>query len=144
MTALSHLDPDFGSVFAIQGGNEVLTDASQTPGYGDCKLIVFNLIFLCCSFLNVLGHFTDQVNFVKAVRAAELALGIQVEGVTGLQAPSSISSSPSTAFLQMAQGISDAEISKVMSDAAPILASVISELGINPTGPSQAAPLYTR
>lgn len=37
MTALSHLDPSFGSVFAIEAVNEPIMDATQTPGYGDCK-----------------------------------------------------------------------------------------------------------
>ena len=36
MTAVSHLDPDFESVFAIEAVNEPIMDASQTPGYGDC------------------------------------------------------------------------------------------------------------
>lgn len=36
MTALSHLDPDFGSVVAIEAVNEPIMDATQTPGYGDC------------------------------------------------------------------------------------------------------------
>lgn len=36
MTAISHLDPDFESVFAIEAVNEPLMDASQTPGYGEC------------------------------------------------------------------------------------------------------------
>lgn len=39
MTALSHLDPDFGSVFAIEAVNEPIMDAAQTPGYGDCKIL---------------------------------------------------------------------------------------------------------
>lgn len=36
MTAVSHLDPNFGSVFAIEAVNEPIMDASQTPGYGTC------------------------------------------------------------------------------------------------------------
>lgn len=45
MTAITHLDPDFGSVFAIQAVNEPIMDASQTPGFGDCKQIVLVRIF---------------------------------------------------------------------------------------------------
>lgn len=41
LTAISHLDPDFGSVFSIQAVNELIPDASQTPGYGDCELVAF-------------------------------------------------------------------------------------------------------
>ena len=38
MTTLSHLHPDFGSVFAIEAVNEEIMDATKTPGYGDCKI----------------------------------------------------------------------------------------------------------
>jgi hypothetical protein len=37
MTAISHLDPDFSTVFAIEAINEPTMDANQTPGYGDCR-----------------------------------------------------------------------------------------------------------
>ena len=37
MTALSHVDPAFSSVAAIEAINEPIMDANQTPGYGDCK-----------------------------------------------------------------------------------------------------------
>jgi len=37
MTALSHFDPDFGSVVGIQAVNEPTTNAALTPGYGECK-----------------------------------------------------------------------------------------------------------
>lgn len=36
MTALSHLDTDFGSVVAIEAVNEPIMDAASTPGYGSC------------------------------------------------------------------------------------------------------------
>jgi hypothetical protein len=39
MTALSHLDPDFKSVFAIEAVNEPIQDANQTPGLQDCKIM---------------------------------------------------------------------------------------------------------
>ena len=38
MTALSHLDPNFGSVYSIHAVNEPMMDSSVTPGYGECKL----------------------------------------------------------------------------------------------------------
>jgi hypothetical protein len=38
MTALSHLDPAFASVFSIQAMNEPAQDATLTPGLGDCTL----------------------------------------------------------------------------------------------------------
>ena len=55
MTAVTHLDPHFGSVFAIEAVNgdytcgsmcaqpdmprvaEPIMNANQTPGYGDCE-----------------------------------------------------------------------------------------------------------
>ncbi len=37
MTALSHVDPDFASVVAIEAVNEPIMDANLTPGYGRCK-----------------------------------------------------------------------------------------------------------
>lgn len=37
MTAFSHLDPDFESVFSIEAVNEPIMDATKTPGYGNCK-----------------------------------------------------------------------------------------------------------
>jgi hypothetical protein len=36
MASLTHLDPAFSSVFAIQAVNEPIMDATQTPGYGSC------------------------------------------------------------------------------------------------------------
>jgi hypothetical protein len=38
MTFFSHVDPNFGSVFSIQAANEILMDASHTPGYGQCRI----------------------------------------------------------------------------------------------------------
>jgi hypothetical protein len=38
MTALTHIDPDFSTVFAIEAINEPIQDATKTPGYGDCEL----------------------------------------------------------------------------------------------------------
>ncbi|KAH9943681.1 hypothetical protein B0H21DRAFT_865650 [Amylocystis lapponica] len=58
MTSLSHLDPNFASVFAIEAVNEPITNAAQTPNYG-----------------------TLQKDFVDTVRAVELVLGIPVPGV---------------------------------------------------------------
>ncbi|KAH8995094.1 family 5 hypothetical beta glucosidase from glycoside dehydrogenase [Lactarius hatsudake] len=62
MTALSHLHPNFKSVFSIQAANEPIMDASKTPGYGEF-----------------------QKSFVAVVRATELLLGIEVPGIPALQ-----------------------------------------------------------
>ncbi len=47
MTTLSHLDPDFSNVFAIEAVNEPTRDATQTPGCGDCACeasLVFSVL----------------------------------------------------------------------------------------------------
>jgi hypothetical protein len=36
MTALSHLDPNFGTVAGLEAINEPIMNASQTPGLGEC------------------------------------------------------------------------------------------------------------
>ena len=46
MTTLSHLDPVFSNVFAIEAVNEPIADATKTPGYGDCMLRVPSLVTL--------------------------------------------------------------------------------------------------
>jgi hypothetical protein len=38
MTALSHVDPNFSSVVALQAINEPIMDANQTPGIAQCAL----------------------------------------------------------------------------------------------------------
>lgn len=38
-TFISHVDPAFGNVFAIEAVNEPLMDSTETPGYGDCVSI---------------------------------------------------------------------------------------------------------
>ena len=37
MTFMSHLHPQFNSVFSIEAVNEPIMNATQTPGYGDCE-----------------------------------------------------------------------------------------------------------
>lgn len=36
MTTLSHLDPSFKAVAAIEAVNEPIMNATMTPGYGQC------------------------------------------------------------------------------------------------------------
>ncbi|ESK83001.1 glycoside hydrolase family 5 protein [Moniliophthora roreri MCA 2997] len=56
MTTLSHIDPVFGSVFAIQAVNNPLVNATLTPGYGDY-----------------------QQNFVLIMRLVEMILGVDIK-----------------------------------------------------------------
>ncbi|CAE6445319.1 unnamed protein product [Rhizoctonia solani] len=57
LTFMSHMDPDFSTVFSIEAINEPIMDANKTPGYGDY-----------------------QKRFVRVVRVIELLLGIKCEG----------------------------------------------------------------
>jgi hypothetical protein len=70
MTAFSHLDPDFDSVFAIEAINEPITDASKTPGFGTCQSSHFH-VPQCVS-----DDFPVQKQFVQVVRAVEYVLGV--------------------------------------------------------------------
>ena len=53
MTSLSHLDPSFGSVFAIEAINEPIMNTTLTPGYGDCMHLQgywsIRILMLCSS-----------------------------------------------------------------------------------------------
>ncbi|KLO07787.1 glycoside hydrolase family 5 protein [Schizopora paradoxa] len=121
MTGLSHLDPDFGSVFSIQAVNEPIMDASQTPGYGDF-----------------------QVNFVKVVRAVELALGMPVAADDGLLSSilSGISGGNVTASLLKASETmqSDSDVANALAEATPILADILVQLESS-SALSEGAPL---
>ena len=46
MTSISHLDPDFGTVFSIEAVNEPIMNPNQTPGYGDCQCF-FHAVISC-------------------------------------------------------------------------------------------------
>ncbi|KAF8493036.1 glycoside hydrolase family 5 protein [Russula emetica] len=62
MTFMSHVHPQFDSVFSIEAVNEPIMNATQTPGLGDF-----------------------QKNFVRTVRAVEWLIGIEVQGYPALE-----------------------------------------------------------
>ncbi|KAF8548718.1 glycoside hydrolase family 5 protein [Imleria badia] len=103
MTSLAHLDPNFGSVFAIEAVNEPIMNATQTPDYGEF-----------------------QKNFVRTVRAVEYTLGIPVPGT-----PSGYSTSSKnfTAALgdSCSPSLCNAQVSAAMRDAIPILLQIAYE-----------------
>ncbi|KAI0297453.1 glycoside hydrolase family 5 protein [Multifurca ochricompacta] len=111
MTALSHLHPNFESVFAIQAANEPIMDANQTPGYGDF-----------------------QKNFVRTVRATELLLGISVPGYPSFQGTTNntdmklrlaaVSAADNSGLFQR-----DSAIVEALTEAIPILLVIEEELG---------------
>lgn len=116
MTTLSHLDPQFSSVFAIEAVNEPLMDASKTPGYGDF-----------------------QKNFVKTIRAVETLLGIHVAGYSP-NLPAALPTTNFTAALDLACSLSlfDADVVSALSDAIPILSGIGLQYGL--TGTLTAEP----
>ncbi|KAH7909702.1 glycoside hydrolase family 5 protein [Hygrophoropsis aurantiaca] len=103
MTALSHLDPAFGSVFAIEAVNEPIMNATQTPGYGGF-----------------------QINFVETVRAIELILGI-TSPLSDL-IPLNVTTFPTnfTATLNLASQLPlfSPEVQDALAEAVPILVDI--------------------
>ncbi|KAG2106935.1 glycoside hydrolase family 5 protein [Suillus discolor] len=103
MTALSHLDPDFGSVFAIEAVNEPMMNATQTPHYG-----------------------AFQRNFVQVIRAVELTLGIYVPSSSlSLSVPLSVSNNFTAALSATSSAtIFPVEVRTALVEAVPILLEI--------------------
>ncbi|KAF8695642.1 Cellulase (glycosyl hydrolase family 5), partial [Rhizoctonia solani] len=110
MTALSHIDPDFSSVFAIEAINEPIMDANQTPGYGDY-----------------------QKRFVKVVRMVEYAIGIKCDGTeyTKLFTNGSYSDSLDLGFLKVATHTTDTVLVEVLKDIAAAVKSICVDLKLS-------------
>jgi hypothetical protein len=133
MTFLSHLHPNFQSVFSIEAANEPIMNATMTPGYGGCKpLSIFRSVFELCSLISLVV----QKNFVEVVRATELLLGISVPGVPALQSHQASSISDLSGRLTEAcngdgSGLFNTESAVVQALAAaiPILVQLELELG---------------
>ncbi|KAG2364647.1 hypothetical protein BDR07DRAFT_1279240 [Suillus spraguei] len=109
MTALSHLDPSFANVFAIEAANEPINDADQTPGYG-----------------------TFQKNFVQIVRAVELTLGISVSSSNlSLSVSASVSDNFTAALSETSSAtIFSAEVQAALSQAVPIIMGIGETYGL--------------
>ncbi|KAF9234095.1 glycoside hydrolase family 5 protein [Melanogaster broomeanus] len=116
MTTLAHLDPNFGSVFAIEAVNEPIMDASQTPGYGGF-----------------------QMDFVQTVRAVELVLGIPIANMS-LGLSESLPTSNFTAALGVASTASvlSPEVQSALNQSIPILIEIASQYGLQ--GPLTSSP----
>ncbi|KAI0029966.1 glycoside hydrolase family 5 protein [Vararia minispora EC-137] len=125
MTALSHVHPNFSSVFAIQAVNEPITNASMTPGYGEF-----------------------QVAFVQTVRLMEMMLGVGTATLASSSSAGLLESLRSlggltlfSASLGQANALVDfageAELmfsssaSQAVMNALPILMNVERQLGIS-------------
>ncbi|KAG5350032.1 hypothetical protein C0989_000562 [Termitomyces sp. Mn162] len=116
MTALSHVDPAFSNVVAIEAVNEPIMDANQTPGYGECLCMYHQLHLLELNFTSV------QKNFVLVVRAVELLLGIPVPGLdSGLHIQVNTNITASLNFATHLPPVFPSEVKEAVLDAIPIL-----------------------
>jgi glucan endo-1,6-beta-glucosidase len=118
MTTLSHLDSNFGSVFAIEAVNEPIMDASKTPNYGTC------VYYTSFSIRTLILLDTVQKNFVATVRAVELVLGIDVPFMT-LDVSASVSNNFTAALSAACSStIFTPEVQSALADAVPILLEI--------------------
>ncbi|CAE6440312.1 unnamed protein product, partial [Rhizoctonia solani] len=110
MTAMTHIDPDFSSVFAIEAINEPTMDANQTPGYGDY-----------------------QKRFVKVVRMVEYALGIKCPDAdySKLFANATYTEALDLGFVKVATQATDAVLVEVLKEVATSVKSICAELKLN-------------
>ncbi|CAE6477492.1 unnamed protein product, partial [Rhizoctonia solani] len=107
MTAMTHIDPDFASVFSIEAINEPTMDANKTPGFGDY-----------------------QKRFVKVVRMVEYALGIKCPDTdyTRLFSKSSYSNAFDAGFLNAAPQIDDPIVLDAFKEVAAAVKSICGTL----------------
>ncbi|KXN91097.1 Glucan endo-1,6-beta-glucosidase B [Leucoagaricus sp. SymC.cos] len=123
MTTLSHIDPNFGSVTAIEAVNEPIMNANQTPGYGDF-----------------------QKHFIQVVRATELALGVHVDDMKYKSPKHSISVNLNlTVSIQTIVSGNDFhdEVLSVLNDAIPIIMRIADQFSLALDADSDAEPLTT-
>ena len=132
MTVLSHLHPNFNSVFSIEAANEVIMDASKTPGYGDCT---YFSTFRPFSEFRSLIPWTVQKNFVAVVRATELLLGIVVPGIPAIQYHNAFNIADLSGHLATACSgdssglfVNGSAVVKALTEAIPMLIVMESEL----------------
>ncbi|KAG9076215.1 hypothetical protein FS749_012039 [Ceratobasidium sp. UAMH 11750] len=106
MTAITHIDPDFSSMFAIEAINEPEMDYNKTPGLGDY-----------------------DKNFVKVIRLVELALGVKCPDTDY----SRLYKSTTTFDLGILAVAKQAEpaIAEVLKEAASYLPSMLAQLRLN-------------
>ncbi|KAH9940761.1 glycoside hydrolase [Epithele typhae] len=118
MTAISHLDPAFGSVAGIEAMNEPIMDSSKTPGYG-----------------------TFQQNYVQTIRAMEAMMGI---GPSFLDISVDVSQSSPNVTAALSAGVSKStQLSdmtrKALLDSIPILVELSTQLEFSLLGSALSA-----
>ncbi|KAG8706182.1 hypothetical protein FRC09_002543, partial [Ceratobasidium sp. 395] len=109
MTVITHLDPQFGTVFAIEAINEPEMDYSKTPGLDEY-----------------------EKNFVKVVRGVELALGIKCSDTDygKLFSDSTYTFSIGFGILNVAKSAEPA-VKEALEEIASILPNVIADLELS-------------
>ncbi|KAG9097099.1 hypothetical protein FS749_007078 [Ceratobasidium sp. UAMH 11750] len=106
MTAVTHIDPDFSTVFAIEAINEPEMDYNKTPGLGDY-----------------------EKNFVKVVRAVELALGVKCSDTDYSKLFSNSTAALDLGILAVAKQ-AEPVIADILTQVASLLPSVTAPLGL--------------
>jgi hypothetical protein len=130
-----HVDPAFSTVFGIEAVNEPLMNPTLTPGYGDCKWLMFP------SFHEIsnLPYLSDLTDFTRVIRAMELTLGIFCPGVDYISlfgsgthptnASISISAEASVSLPQLATSLGG-RVGQILTSIIPMIQSVSVELGV--------------
>jgi hypothetical protein len=149
MTVLSHLHPNFQSVFSIEAANEPIMNATMTPGYGHCKRFsISRSVFELCALISL----TVQKNFVGVVRATELLLGISVPGFPALKSHHASSISDLSRRLNDScdgdgSGLFDpgSAVFRALKEAIPMLCGLEDDLGFLDLGACEGGtPITTK
>ncbi|KAG9121348.1 hypothetical protein FRC07_002724 [Ceratobasidium sp. 392] len=109
MAAVTHIDPDFSTVFAIEAINEPEMDYNKTPGLGDY-----------------------EKNFVKVIRMVELALGIKCSDAdyNKLFTSSAYASSINLGILRFAQS-AEPVMKEVLGEVVSCLPKLFADLELD-------------
>jgi len=121
MTFLSHVDPDFSTVFGIEAVNEPLMDASQTPEYGD-YLTDFTLVVrtieltlgLICLDDDLLSRFKVPLNITAA---ASVNISERNSSIHALPIP-------------IISSLTGGRVGEVIGSIIPIIENVSNQIGI--------------
>ncbi|KAF8521576.1 glycoside hydrolase family 5 protein [Hysterangium stoloniferum] len=120
-TFITHVDPAFSTVFAIEAVNEPLNDPTMTPGYGD-YLKDFTLVIRAVEL--ALGIICPDVNYHSLF---DLAVPLASETSKRAGISSSIGASVSLSALASSCG---GRVGDVLISIIPIIQNVSDELGV--------------
>lgn len=122
MTAFSHLDPDFDSVFAIEAINEPIMDANQTPGFGTCKPARLHMP------QRVFDDFPVQKQFVQVVRAVEYVLGVDSSLTLDINLDLSLNFTSALTSICDSPDLEDG-VASALLDSVPVLNRMVHDYG---------------